>query len=332
MNENGKIDMASERGTWRRARGALEAGLLLLIVAAPLLAAAQGGAFWLDLATRTAILAIAAVGLNLMLGLAGLASLGHAAYLAIGAYAVAIPAHHAIYGGAPWLASENGLFHLALALIAGGAFALLTGLLALRTKGVHFIMLTMAFAQMLYFLLQGLEQYGGDDGMSLDVRSQLPLLNLDIPWQMHLLAATTLLAALGLWRFIATRRFGLALAGCRQNARRMTALGWPVRHLLLGAYVLGSLLAVLAGVLMANHAAFVSPAITEWTRSGDLLFMVIAGGAGRLLGPITGAALFVLLEAVLSAFTLYWHLPFGLLMLALALWQASAPRKTRPWS
>ncbi len=300
----------------------LEWGLLAALLAAPLLAQWLAAPFWLDVATRLAILALAAVGLNLLLGVGGLASFGHAAYLAIGAYATAIPIYHSLYGGGGWLATDNGLLHLLLAVAAGGLFALITGALALKTRGIHFIMLTMAFSQMLFYLLQGLETYGGDDGMSLDVRSQLPGLDLDDAAQLHWLAVAALVAGLMLFRMVQRSRFGLVLMGCKARPERMWALGWPVRPVLLAAFVIGGMLAAVAGWLSANHATFVSPAMAEWTHSGELLFMVILGGAGRWLGPLTGAAAFVLLEEWLSSLTLYWHLPFGLLLIGIALWQA----------
>ena len=312
--------------SWKNALTALELLLLAALLAAPWLAGLFNAPFWLDVATRLAILALAATGLNLLLGLGGLASFGHAAYLGIGAYATAIPVYHAIYGGAEWLATDSGLAHLALAVLASALFALITGALALRTRGIHFIMLTMAFAQMLFYLLQGLETYGGDDGLSLDARSQLPLLDLDNAAHMHWLATGMLLLGLALYALLARARFGLVLRGCKARAERMQALGWPVRRVLLAAYVLGGVLSGVAGWLSANHAAFVSPAMAEWTHSGELLFMVILGGAGRLLAPLTGAAAFVLLEELLSSVTLYWHLPFGLLLIGVALWQAGVLR------
>ncbi len=302
----------------------LEGLLLMLLAAAPMLAAWTSHPFWLDLATRLTILAIAAAALNLVLGIGGLVSFGHAAFLGIGAYAVGIPAWHALYGGAEWIASSSGLFHFALAAVAGGLFALFTGPLALRTRGVHFIMITMAFGQMVFYLLQSLETYGGDDGLTIDVRSEFPVANLDDPAQLHWLAFATLVAVLLLiWR-LREAPFGLALAGARTGERRMRALGFDVTRLRLAAYVLSGVLTAIAGAWMANHAAFISPSMTDWTRSGELMFMVILGGAGRLLGPLTGAAAFVLLEEVLSSVTTYWHLPFGLLLIVAALWQAGA--------
>ncbi len=298
--------------------GAMMAALALL----PLIAQLAHQPFWLDLATRLVILAMAAASLNIILGLGGLVSFGHAAFLGIGAYAVGIPVHHSIYGGASWLASDNGLFHFALAVGAGALFALVTGALSLRTKGVHFIMITMAFGQMIYYLLESLETYGGNDGLTLDVRSALPGIDLDNPAQLYWLAFVILAGVLVMtWR-LRDARFGLALAGARENARRMAALGHDVTRIRLAAYVLAGAICALAGALMANSTAFITPAMTSWPRSGELMFMVILGGAGRILGPVLGAGLFVLLEEALSSFTTYWHLPFGLLLILAALWQA----------
>ncbi|HHN72467.1 MAG TPA: branched-chain amino acid ABC transporter permease [Thermopetrobacter sp.] len=308
----------------RRWLTAAELILLLLLVLAPWLTTLLDRPFLLDLATRLTILAMAAVSLNLILGIGGLVSFGHAAYLGIGAYAVAIPAWHAVYGGADWLAGESGFYHFALAAALGALFALLTGLVALRTRGVHFLMITMAFGQMVYWLLASLETYGGDDGLTIDVRSVLPGIPLDDPATMHMLAVAGLLLALAVFLIIARSPFGLVLAGARSNAGRMRALGHPVFAVRLLACVIAGLLASLAGALMADFTAYVSPAMTDWTRSGELMFMVILGGAGRPLGPLTGAAVFVLLEELLSQLTTYWHLPFGLLLIGVALVQARA--------
>ncbi len=301
-----------------------ELALLALLVTAPWLSTWLKMPFWLDLGTRLSILAMAGVSLNLLMGLAGLVSFGHAAFLGIGGYAVAIALWHAVYGGAPWLASESGLFHLGLAAGLGAAWAVLTGLVALRTRGVHFLMITLAFGQMIYYLLSGLETYGGDDGLTLDLRSQFPGITLDDAGSMHWLAVAGLIIALLLHAGLRSSLIGLMLRGTKADDRRMRALGYPVFVMQLGLYVLAGTLASLSGALAANHAAYVSPSMAEWTRSGDLLFMVILGGSGRVTGPLTGAAIFVILEEVLSSFTRYWHLPFGLLLIAVALYQAGA--------
>ena len=310
--------------TLRRVIPWLDGAMLAVLALMPVIAGAAGQAFWLDLATRLVILAIAAASLNIILGYGGLVSFGHAAFLGIGAYAAGIPIYHSIYGGAPWLASDSGLFHFALAIGAGALFALVTGFLSLRTRGVYFIMITMAFGQMVYYLLESLETYGGNDGLTLDARSRLPGINLDDPKQLYWLAFAVLLAVIGLtWR-LSRARFGLALAGAKANAARMAALGYDTARIRLAAYVLAGAIAALAGALMANFSAFISPAMSSWPHSGELMFMVILGGAGRLAGPVLGAALFVLLEEILSSVTIYWHLPFGALLIAAALWQAGA--------
>ncbi|WP_081910272.1 branched-chain amino acid ABC transporter permease [Thermopetrobacter sp. TC1] len=310
----------------RGARLLLYAEIVLLaaLLMAPWLSAWLNLPFWLDLATRMSILAMAAASLNMIMGLAGLVSFGYAAFLGIGGYAVAIPVWHAVYGGADWLAGESGLFHFALAAGLGAGWALLTGFVALRTRGVHFLMITLAFGQMIFYLLSGLEAYGGDDGLTLDLRSQIAGLNLDDAAIMHWLAVAGLLLALLLHAGLKRTFFGLVLRGTKADDQKMRALGYPVFAVQLSLYVLAGALAALSGGLAANHAAFVSPSMAEWTRSGDLLFMVILGGSGRVTGPLTGAAVFVILEEVLSSFTRYWHLPFGLLLIAVALHQAGA--------
>ena len=305
----------------RNWRTGLEIALLAVLAAMPVIAAVTAQPFWLDVATRLAILALAAVGLNIILGLGGMVSFGHAAFYAIGAYAVAIPAHHALYGGAEWLASSSGLFHFTLAAAAGALFALVTGALALRTKGLHFIMITLAFGQMVYFLLNALEDYGGDDGLPVDQRSELPFMSLDDPVRLFGLSFVLLaLALVFTWR-MKSAPFGLALTASAANARRMRTAGLNVFAVRLAAYVLAGAVTALAGALAAEHAAFVSPAMAEWTRAGELMFMVILGGAGRVMGPLAGAAAFVVLEELLSSLTVYWQLPFGLLLIAVALMQ-----------
>ena len=303
----------------RARRIAFEAVLLVALAAVPLALLALGKPFWLDVFTRLVILAIAATGLWLLLGVAGLPSFGHAAYLGIGAYAVGIPSYHAIYGGADALAGTSGWWHLALALIASGLFALGTGAIALRTRGVHFIMITMAFSQMVYYALVSLEAYGGDDGLSIDVGSEFALLSLEDPVTRYLAC----LASLGLVLLVVHRltlsRFGRVLAAASQNETRSAMLGIDPYRYRLVAYVLAGLIGGYAGFLSANFSMFVSPSAVEWTRSGELMFMIILGGTAWLFGPVTGATVFVLVEYFLSRWTVHWHLPFGLLLLGVVL-------------
>src|SRR6185437_10251965 len=261
----------------------------------------------LGLATRAIIFAIAALSLDLLLGAGGLVSFGHAAYLAIGAYAVAV-------------LDANGLSDvwavLPAALAAAALFALATGAVALRTRGVNYIMITLAFAQMLYFAAGSLAAYGGDDGYTLSGRTLLfgaPLLR--TPHGLYATALALLLASYLLCRMLVASGFGRALRGVRQNAVRMQAMGFDPFALRLAASVVAGMICALAGVLLANAAEFVSPAYAAWQRSGDLLIMVILGGAGSVYGAILGAAAVVLTEEALGRFTEHWRLIYGPLLI-----------------
>ncbi len=293
--------------------------LLGLLAVLPPIFIATGNAFYVDLTTRLVILAIAATSLNLVLGYGGLVSFGHAAFVGIGAYAVGIPAYHGIYGGGELIASFNGFYHIALAVILSALFALITGAICLRTKGVYFIMITMAFAQMVYYLFISLETYGADDGLVIDLRSELPLVNLDKPLQMYYFAFVSLLAALLIVRTIVRSRFGMVLQGAKGNPERMVTLGYNIYLYRLAAYVISGAMAGYAGALLGNFTTFISPDMMDWHRSGELMFMIILGGAATTLGPLMGSAAFIVVEEILSHYTVYWHLPFGLMLIAIVL-------------
>ncbi len=280
-----------------------------------------GSAFYLDLATRLTILAIAAVSLNLIIGYGGLISFGHAAYLGLGAYAVGIPAHHWLYGGLEsiGLATTSGLIQFPLAVVVCALFALITGAICLRTKGVYFIMITMAFAQMIYYAIVSIQEYGGDDGLVIDTRSEFPGLNFDNPLQLFAFAYVTLVLAMILVRLIVNSKFGMVLQGAKGNTERMTALGYNTYAFRLTAYVISGAMAGFAGALLGNFTTFISPEMMDWTRSGELMFMVILGGTATVAGPVLGASAFVILEEIMSSITIYWHLPFGLLLIAVVL-------------
>lgn len=275
------------------------AGLLVL----PLLAWRLDEPFYLALFSRILILALASLSLDLILGYGGLISFGHAAFLGVGAYVVGILAFHGI---------DSAWVQWPLALAAAALAAFCIGAVALITRGVYFIMITLAFGQMLYFAAQSLEKYGGDDGMTLWQRSRVgPWLDLANPYVFYYLLLALLLACLYLsWRLVHSR-FGMVLQGIRENEPRMQALGFPTYWYKLVAFTLAGTLAGLAGVLLANHTEFVSPAFLHWSRSGELLFMVTLGGTGSLVGPVLGTAVFLLLEEVVSAYTVHWKLVFG---------------------
>jgi branched-chain amino acid transport system permease protein len=245
--------------------------------AAPLLASYSGAeGYVLSLLTRVMIFGIAAMALDLILGYGALVSFGHAAFLGLGGYAVGILASHGF---------EDALVQIPLALLASGAFAFVTGAISLRTKGVYFIMITLAFGQMLYFLATSLAPYGGDDGMTLASRSLVAGSDwLENDFAFYWVCLLCLFGAYALSRSIVASRFGRVLRGTRENAVRMEAIG---------------MMAGLAGCLLANQAEFVSPAFMTWQRSGELIFMVVLGGLGSLHGAIIGAAAFLLLEEFL---------------------------------
>ncbi len=301
-----------------RARFWISALVMALLAVVPPLFYLTGNAFYLDLATRLTILGIAAVSLNLILGYGGLVSFGHAAFVGLGAYAVGIPAHHWLYTGwGDWAIS--GLVQFPLAIAVTALFALLTGLICLRTRGVYFIMITMAFAQMVYYLIVSIEEYGGDDGLVIDTRSVLPGIDLDEPLQLFALAWVSLLGALLLVRMIVNSRFGMVLQGAKGNEERMITLGYNVYAYRLVAYVISGAMAGYAGALLGNFTTFISPEMMDWSRSGELMFMVILGGVATTIGPVLGSAAFIVIEEALSSITLYWHLPFGLMLLGVVL-------------
>lgn len=300
------------------------ATMALLAVIPPILYW-TGNSFYLDLATRLTILAIAAVSLNLILGYGGMISFGHAAYVGLGAYAVGIPAHHWLYGGLEgWgLATTSGFVQIPLAIGVAALFALITGAICLRTRGVYFIMITMAFAQMVYYGIVSIEYYGGDDGLVIDTRSELPLVDLDNPLQQFLFAYVSLVAAMVIVRTVVNSRFGMVVQGARGNNERMVTLGYNTYAYRLTAYVISGAMCGYAGALLGNFTTFISPEMMDWTRSGELMFMVILGGSGTAAGPVLGAlsfigleeVLIVALEAVNEDWSHYWHLPFGLFLL-----------------
>lgn len=286
--------------------------LLLAAAACPPLFHQFEDQFWPNLLNRAMILAIAASSLNLLVGLGGLVSFGHAVYLGIGAYAVGIAAASGI---------SDGLTQLAIAVLASAGFALLSGVVALKTRGTHFIMLTMAFAQMAYFLMVGLRQYGGDDGLTLDSRSLFPApIDLENAATMYY-ATLVLLAAIVLFgACLKASRFGLIVMASKGSERRVRTQGFNPVPYRLALYVAAGMLCGIAGFLQANLSTFITPAMMSWTQSGELLFMIILGGTGAIAGPLLGALLFVLIQELLGSITSYWTLYFGFGLVAVALY------------
>jgi branched-chain amino acid transport system permease protein len=279
----------------------------LALAAIPLYAVALDKPFALDLFTRIMVFAIAACSLDLILGYGGLVSFGHAAYLGIGAYAVGILSFYGIH---------NGIVHLAAAILACSLTALCIGAVSLRTTGIVFVMITLAFAQMLFFLAISVNVYGGDDGMSIAGHSEFGgLIDLDSATQLYYLVLAVLLLFFWFNSRLVASRFGMVLRGAKSNPRRMTALGFPIRRYQLTAFVVSAAMCGVAGALLANQLLFVSPAIMHWSRSGEIMIMVILGGVGSLFGPVLGAAAYLILEHELSALTSHWLVILGPLMI-----------------
>jgi branched-chain amino acid transport system permease protein len=296
---------------WLSARTLTVIVLLAALVLLPVYVEFTGNRFLLTLFTRIIILALAAVSLNLILGFGGMMSFGHAVYLGIGGYAVGMLAHEGIY---------SGFVQWPVALAASALFALIIGALSLRTRGVYFIMITLAFAQMAYYVVAGLARYGGDDGLTIYKRSQFfEPINLSNKTQFYYICLGLLYASIYLvWRIV-NSRFGMVIQGSRSNDTRMRAIGFPTFRYKLICFVIAGTLCGLSGALLANHTDFVSPAMMYWTRSGDLIIMVVLGGMGSVVGPVFGAIMLLVLEETLSGITEYWQIILGPLLLLVVL-------------
>ena len=284
-------------------REAVPVLIFIALALVPLAARFGAESYLLSQVTRVMIFAVAALSLDLILGYGALVSFGHAAFLGLGGYAVGILAAHG---------HNEALLQLPAALVVSAVFALITGALSLRTKGVYFIMITLAFGQMAFFLAVSLAAYGGDDGMTLPGRS----LVLGQAWlksdrTFYYVVLALLFGAYLLCRSIVMSRFGRVIRGARENPQRMAAIGFPLFRYQLVGYVTAGTLCGLAGFLLANQAEFISPAYMTWQRSGELIVMVVLGGLGTLHGAILGAAAFLLLEEWLSGFTEHWKMIFG---------------------
>ncbi len=289
--------------------------VLAALALVPAVAAVADAPFYVGLFARVMVFAIAALSLDLILGYGGLVSFGHAAYLGIGAYAVGILSFHGI---------ANGFVHFAVALGAAAVAALVIGFVSLRTSGVYFIMITLAFSQMVYFLGVSLNRYGGDDGLNIRRHSDFGgLVDLDDPTVLYYFVWALLLLFLGLGTRLVRSRFGALLEGTRSNERRMIALGFPTFRYKLAAFVIAGAVCGVAGALFANLTLFVSPSIMHWTRSGEILMMVILGGIGTLFGPVLGAAAYLLLESVLSRWSEHWQAVLGPCLILVVLFSKS---------
>ncbi len=302
------VTTARRRGLF--AGHALPIAIFLIFAIVPLFATFKAETYVLSLVTRVMIFAIAALALDLLIGYGALVSFGHAAFIGLGAYAVGILSSHGI---------NEALISLPLALGVSALFAFATGIVCLRTKGVYFIMITLAFGQMAFFTASSLAPYGGDDGLTIKMRSTFagfPILANDRA--LYYVCLACLLGTYLLCRALVASRFGRVYRGARENALRMGTIGFEVYRFQLVAYVIAGAIGGLSGFLLGNATDFVSPAYMSWQRSGDLLIMVIFGGIGTLNGAIIGAAAFLLTEEWLSGITEHWKLIFGPLLVFVA--------------
>ncbi|MDC1382244.1 branched-chain amino acid ABC transporter permease [Candidatus Puniceispirillum sp.] len=273
--------------------------------------------FWNDVAMRIMLLGIAAMGLNLVLGYGGMVSFGHAAFVGIGAYCVGISQFYGL---------TNGWLHILFSLGVCGSLGLMIGYLALRTSGIYFIMITLAFAQMLFFFFVSLEQFGGDDGMSID-RAEFAVIDLYEPLRLYFLIwAALAFISLGLM-FIIRSRFGVTLRAIKSNESRIEAMGLEPLNFKIISYVISAVICGISGALFASWQEYVSPDIMHWTRSGELMIIIILGGLGTLAGPLLGAIVFLLLEEFLPlmlgeiapTYAENWMILFGPLLIMVVL-------------
>jgi branched-chain amino acid transport system permease protein len=286
--------------------------ILVLACVFPLVMHAMDQHFYISFATRILIYAMAAASLNLVLGYGGMVSFGHAAFFGAGAYIVGILAVEGVTS--LWIAWPAAIVVAALA-------ALVIGAISLRTRGVYFIMITLAFAQMMYYVFVSMKAYGGDDGLSMPARSTGLGLSLSNDFVWYYLVLVLLMIILYLLHRLLHARFGRVIEAIRENETRATAVGYPVYRYKLLCFVISGAIAGLAGALIANQTSYVGPALLHWVQSGTLMIMVILGGVGRFWGGPVGAAVLLALEELFSGspllgpYSLYWQLPLGVIML-----------------
>ena len=292
-------------------RRALILAALAAAIAFPLVAARLGWEFYIGFASRVMIYALAASSLNLILGYGGMLSFGHAAFVGAGAYVVGILMAEGV--ASAWVSWP-------LAVLVAGLLAVAVGAVSLRTRGVYFIMITLAFAQMIYYITVGMKEYGGEEGLNLATRSGVGFgLNLKDDATFYYVVLAVLVAGLYCLHRVANARFGRVIVAIRENETRMEAIGFPTYRYKLACFAIGGAVAGLAGALLANQNSYVNPNLLYWTQSGSLMIMVILGGVGYLYGGLLGAVALLALEELFSAYTVYWQLGVGAILLAIVL-------------
>jgi branched-chain amino acid transport system permease protein len=267
--------------------------------------------FYVSFASRVLIFALAATSLNLVIGFGGMVSFGHAAFFGAGAYCVALLAANGV---------NSAILAWPLAAAVAGLLALLIGAVSLRTRGVYFIMITLAFAQMVFYLVLSLKSWGGDDGLSLLQRSTFGALDLKDDVSFYYVVLTLLTFALAGLDRLAHSRFGRVIQSIRENETRMEALGYPVFAYKLVCFVIGGALAGLSGALLVNQSGLASPNLLHWMQSGTLMVMIVIGGVGSVFGGVVGAVVLLLCEEFLVEITVHWQIGLGMFLLAVVLW------------
>ncbi|CAM5508882.1 branched-chain amino acid ABC transporter permease [Eoetvoesiella caeni] len=296
--------------------------IFLILLLVPFIADVTSNSFITNMATRFVIYALAAVSLDLVLGYGAMISFGHAAFFGIGGYAVAIIGFHMDMGDTilGWAGSNSALIVWPLAMLVAAVIGLAMGFLSLRTSGVQFIMITLAFAQMLYFVLVGLVIYGGDDGLSVSVRNAIPGLDVENSTVFYYVCLALMAVWVWICRRIVNSPFGMALRGFKQNERRNINLGYAPMRYKLTAFVISAAGTGLAGALWANYALYASPDMAAWLKSGEFMAMIVLGGMGSIFGPILGAAVYLGLEQTLTAWTENWMLFLGPILVLVILY------------
>lgn len=304
----------------------LNVALVISLLVLPVIAISIDEPFYVTLMTKVVILAMAGVGLNLALGLGGLISFGHAAFFGLGGYSAGILATHFMNDellfsmfGYEYFGTDNMLVIWLVAMLISAIAALFIGYFSLRTKGVYFIMITLAFAQMIYYFAIAWPKYGGEDGLSIYVRNGLFDLNTIDPMTFYLVCFGLLMAMVFLVSTLRNSHFGSALQAARQNEQRLASVGIRPFGIQLTTFVISAMITALAGALFADLNRFVSPDMLSWHTSGEIMIFVILGGVGRLFGPIVGAAMFIVFEYYLGGITEHWGLFLGLALLAVVL-------------
>ena len=290
---------------------------LLLLLSLPPVTEAFDESYLISSMTRVLIFAMAAISLDLIVGYGAMVSFGHAAFVGLGAYTAAILSFHFNDGSSlinfpfSYDGSNQLLLILPIAMLISALVAGITGLISLRTYGIHFIMITLAFAQMLYYLFISLDYYGGEDGLLMSARNQVPFIDTNDDTSFYYLSLFFLVLFLVLARRLVQSRFGRVLQGCKYNEKRMRTLGFDTFRYRLSAYVIAAMAAAIAGVLLANKTEYVDPGLFSWHLSGELLVMVILGGLGSIYGAVIGAVVYLLLEQIFAAYTEHWMVLLG---------------------